>query len=82
MGQWTTTRSVIETQMKVSRPHFHILRYFLCPASDENESEQTWVAGYPNDVMAWIPSRRVLAEGGDEGADVDGRLPFSCSVDI
>jgi neutral ceramidase len=29
--------------------------------------ERTWVAGYANDVMAYIPSRRVLAEGGYEG---------------
>lgn len=29
--------------------------------------EKTWVAGYANDVMAYIPSRRVLAEGGYEG---------------
>lgn len=28
----------------------------------------TWVAGYSNDVMAYIPSRRVLTEGGYEGA--------------
>ena len=28
---------------------------------------QTWVAGYSNDVMAYIPSERVLAEGGYEG---------------
>jgi hypothetical protein len=28
----------------------------------------TWVAGYTNDVMAYIPSRRVLIEGGYEGA--------------
>lgn len=27
----------------------------------------TWVAGYSNDVMAYIPSRRVLREGGYEG---------------
>jgi neutral ceramidase len=27
----------------------------------------TWVAGYANDVMAYIPSARVLAEGGYEG---------------
>src|SRR5207249_1339283 len=27
----------------------------------------TWVAAYSNDVMAYIPSRRVLAEGGYEG---------------
>jgi neutral ceramidase len=29
--------------------------------------DDTWVAGYSNDVMAYIPSRRVLAEGGYEG---------------
>jgi hypothetical protein len=28
---------------------------------------RTWVAGYTNDVMAYIPSRRVLGEGGYEG---------------
>ncbi len=28
---------------------------------------KTWVAGYCNDVMAYIPSRRVLTEGGYEG---------------
>jgi hypothetical protein len=27
----------------------------------------TWVAGYTNDVMAYIPSVRVLREGGYEG---------------
>jgi neutral ceramidase len=27
----------------------------------------SWIAGYSNDVMAYIPSRRVLAEGGYEG---------------
>lgn len=35
----------------------------------ERHDEQTWVAGYSNDVMAYIPSRRVLLEGGYEGAD-------------
>jgi neutral ceramidase len=29
--------------------------------------KNTWVAGYANDVMAYIPSRRVLMEGGYEG---------------
>ncbi len=29
---------------------------------------ELWVAGYSNDVMAYIPSRRVLKEGGYEGA--------------
>ena len=34
----------------------------------ELDGEKTWVAGYSNDVMAYIPSRRVLREGGYEGA--------------
>jgi hypothetical protein len=29
--------------------------------------ESLWVAGYSNDVMAYIPSLRVLKEGGYEG---------------
>ncbi len=31
-------------------------------------SGPVWIAGYTNDVMAYIPSRRVLREGGYEGA--------------
>ena len=34
----------------------------------ENRGTSTWVAGYTNDVMAYVPSRRVLREGGYEGA--------------
>ena len=34
---------------------------------EELGRESTWVAGYANDVMAYIPSRRVLLEGGYEG---------------
>jgi hypothetical protein len=34
----------------------------------ELRGKRTWVAGYSNDVMAYIPSRRVLREGGYEGA--------------
>ncbi|MBM79014.1 MAG: hypothetical protein CMJ78_00270 [Planctomycetaceae bacterium] len=30
-------------------------------------SDRTWVASYSNDVLAYIPSRRVLREGGYEG---------------
>lgn len=33
----------------------------------ELAGKRTWVAGYANDVMAYIPSRRVLGEGGYEG---------------
>ncbi len=35
---------------------------------------QTWVAGYCNDVMAYIPSARVLKEGGYEGGE--GLVPY------
>ncbi|MDF1811435.1 MAG: neutral/alkaline non-lysosomal ceramidase N-terminal domain-containing protein [Verrucomicrobiales bacterium] len=33
----------------------------------EHSNTKTWVAAYANDVMAYIPSRRVLHEGGYEG---------------
>jgi len=33
----------------------------------EMTGQRTWVAGYSNDVMAYIPSLRVLKEGGYEG---------------
>ncbi|MCB1204849.1 MAG: neutral/alkaline non-lysosomal ceramidase N-terminal domain-containing protein [Verrucomicrobiae bacterium] len=33
----------------------------------ERNGTRTWVAGYSNDVMAYIPSLRVLKEGGYEG---------------
>lgn len=35
----------------------------------EHGFENTWVAGYSNDILAYIPSRRVLQEGGYEGGD-------------
>ncbi len=35
---------------------------------------QVWISSYSNDVMAYIPSRRVLREGGYEGADA--RYPY------
>lgn len=31
--------------------------------------DRTWVAGYSNDILAYIPSLRVLQEGGYEGGD-------------
>jgi hypothetical protein len=34
---------------------------------EELSGGATWVAGYSNDVMAYIPSKRVLTEGGYEG---------------
>jgi len=32
-------------------------------------ADALWIAGYSNDVFAYIPSRRVLEEGGYEGGD-------------
>jgi hypothetical protein len=39
--------------------------------------EDTWVAAYSNDVFGYVPSRRVLEEGGYEGGDsmIGGSLP-------
>lgn len=36
---------------------------------EERRGTKTWVAGYANDVMAYIPSLRVLNEGGYEGGE-------------
>jgi hypothetical protein len=41
---------------------------FSLRIKQELGADKTWVAGYTNDVMAYIPSRRVLTEGGYEGA--------------
>jgi neutral ceramidase len=35
----------------------------------EKDGPAVWVAAYANDVMAYIPSERVLKEGGYEGGD-------------
>jgi hypothetical protein len=35
---------------------------------EDSAHKNLWVAGYSNDIMAYIPSRRVLTEGGYEGA--------------
>ena len=41
---------------------------FALRLKSELRGVKTWVAGYSNDVMAYIASRRVLKEGGYEGA--------------
>lgn len=41
---------------------------FAVRIKGERAGTKTWVAGYSHDVMAYIPSRRVLTEGGYEGA--------------
>jgi hypothetical protein len=47
-------------------------------------SAKAWISGYANDVMAYIPSRRVLAEGGYEGggAMVSYGLPTAWSEGV
>jgi len=45
-----------------------VVDYALCLKS-RLSGPRTWVAGYSNDVMAYIPSQRVWQEGGYEGAD-------------
>jgi len=50
----------------------------------ELSQARSWVAGYSNDVMAYIPSRRVLMEGGYEGesAMIYYGLPTKWSPDV
>ncbi len=45
--------------------------------------DDTWVAGYSNDVFGYVPSRRVLQEGGYEGGDANLSLPgpFGAAVE-
>jgi len=51
----------------------------------EHRWDTTWVAGFCNDILAYIPSLRVLREGGYEGGDAMiyfGRTgPFSEAVE-
>jgi hypothetical protein len=46
--------------------------------------ESTWVAGYSNDVFGYIPSLRVLQEGGYEGGEafLYGRFPGPFAEDV
>ena len=51
----------------------------------EHPGRRLWVAGYSNDVFGYVPSRRVLDEGGYEGGGAMiyyGRPgPFDASVE-
>ena len=57
---------------------------FALRLKQELPNERVWVAGYTNDVMAYIPSRRVLLEGGYEGggAMVYYGLPTTWTPDV
>ena len=50
----------------------------------ELPGHSNWVAGYSNDVMAYIPSKRVLLEGGYEGESsmIYYGLPSKWSSDV
>ena len=50
-----------------------VVDYSLALKSQLGEG-RTWIASYSNDVMGYIPSRRVLAEGGYEGGEA--RIPY------
>jgi len=41
----------------------------------EHGWDNTWVAGYSNDGFGYVPSLRVLREGGYEGGDANRNLP-------
>ena len=45
--------------------------------------DDTWVAAYSNDVFGYVPSLRVLKEGGYEGGEANRSLPgrFSAAVE-
>ena len=51
---------------------------------NELPGSSNWVAGYCNDVMAYIPSARVLQEGGYEGetAMIYYGLPTKWSAEV
>ncbi len=44
-----------------------VVDYSLAIKASQPATRSTWVMSYANDVMAYIPSRRVLTEGGYEG---------------
>jgi hypothetical protein len=56
---------------------------FSIRLKSELRGQKTWVAAYANDVMAYIASRRILLEGGYEGASamVYYGLPSSWALD-
>ncbi len=51
---------------------------------EDLQGANVWVAGYANDVMAYIPSLRVLNEGGYEGASamIYYGLPTTWTADV
>jgi hypothetical protein len=53
-----------------------VVDYALLIKSDAGKDRSIFVAAYANDVMAYIPSRRILAEGGYEGLGAQAEYGF------
>ncbi len=71
----------------VAFPGETVIDYALRAQRDfagDKKQQIIWAAGYSNDVFAYIPSQRVLLEGGYEagGAMLYGRFPGPFSVDV
>lgn len=52
----------------IAMPGETVIDYSLRLKRELGDKNPVWVAGYSNDVFAYVPSERVLREGGYEGA--------------
>jgi neutral ceramidase len=61
-----------------------VVDYSLRTKRELGAAGPVWVAGYSNDVFGYIPSKRVLLEGGYEGggAFIYGSFPGPFAVDV
>lgn len=68
----------------VAYPGETVVDFSLRTKREFGGQEAVWVAGYSNDVFAYVPSKRVLLEGGYEagGAMLYGSFPGPFSVDV
>lgn len=57
----------VGNQLQVTMLGGEVVVDFALRLKNELSGKRNWVAGYSNDVMAYIPSARVLSEGGYEG---------------
>ncbi len=68
----------------VAFPGETVIDYSLRTKREYGGGEALWTAGYSNDVFAYVPSHRVLLEGGYEagGAMLYGSFPGPFAVDV
>lgn len=68
----------------VAFPGETVIDYSLTTKKNLAEDGIVWVAGYSNDVFGYVPSKRVLLEGGYEGggAFIYGSFPGPFSADV